>query len=402
MTGASGVGQSRPGDLSEPLPLRIVGILMLAPFAFATGAYVFAGLLEPMAADFGVSVAAAAQLQTAFAIACAIGGPILAIGTARLDRRRTLVCVLLLLTLANAVSALTTSFPMLVAVRIAAGFIGALALPVASAIAVMAVAPQRRPAALAAIIGGTTLAFLIGIPLGSVIGGRYGWPASFWFASGLCFAVAALVAAFISRSAAPPAPPPGAIRAVLRWPATGLLAITLAGFTATFATVGLIGPVVTRLTGLTGAGIGPMQALVGVGGLFGLALGARLAARRGRPFLRLMGGILGAQALFSIGMGTGIAGIGGIILCAMGIFFGSVCLFAIAPIVQIRLAAIAGPAAAIAFAFNGSMIFLGQGLGTALGGAVTSTTDLWAVGVAGSAIACLGLMLAGSNPGGQR
>ena len=52
MTGASGVGQSRPGDLSEPLPLRIVGILMLAPFAFATGAYVFAGLLEPMAADW--------------------------------------------------------------------------------------------------------------------------------------------------------------------------------------------------------------------------------------------------------------------------------------------------------------------------------------------------------------
>ncbi|MGH1413545.1 MAG: hypothetical protein ACRBB0_08625 [Pelagimonas sp.] len=37
-------------------------ILMLAPFAFGTGAYLVSGLLEPMATELGVSVASVGQL----------------------------------------------------------------------------------------------------------------------------------------------------------------------------------------------------------------------------------------------------------------------------------------------------------------------------------------------------
>lgn len=46
-------------------------VLTLAALAFASGAYVFSGLLDPMAADLGVSVGAVGQLQTAFIIAAA-------------------------------------------------------------------------------------------------------------------------------------------------------------------------------------------------------------------------------------------------------------------------------------------------------------------------------------------
>lgn len=49
--------------------------LMLCPFCFTMGAFVFSGLLDPMARDLGVSVSTVATLQSAFAIACALCGP---------------------------------------------------------------------------------------------------------------------------------------------------------------------------------------------------------------------------------------------------------------------------------------------------------------------------------------
>lgn len=370
---------------------------MLAPFAFATGAYVFAGLLEPMSADMGVTVAATAQLQTAFTISCAVGGPLLALGTAGLDRRKLLLGVLAFLALGNALSAILSGFGALMVVRIATGFIGALTLPVASAMAVMLIAPEKRAIALAAILSGNSLAFLIGIPVGSLIGASFGWAASFWFAAYLCLIVAALIATNVPATDAPPRPPKGAIRTVLRWPLTGLMGVTLLTFTATFATVGLIGPVVTASTGLTGASIGWMQALIGIGSIIGLALGARLQRTVAHPLPMLLAGILVTQLIYTYTMLFSASGANGITLTAIAISVGAACLFACAPIIQTRLAEAAGPAATLAFAFNGSMIFLGQGLGTAIGGSITALHGLWTVGLAGAAIALLGVMLATRN-----
>jgi len=48
--------------------------LLLGSLAFSTGAFVFGGLLSPMAGRLGVSVNAVAQLRTAFAIGCTVGG----------------------------------------------------------------------------------------------------------------------------------------------------------------------------------------------------------------------------------------------------------------------------------------------------------------------------------------
>lgn len=372
-------------------------ILMLAPFAFATGAYVFAGLLDPMAADLDVSVAAVGQLQTAFTIACAIGGPVLAILTSGWARKTLLIAVLVVLAALNALSAVVTVFEPLIMVRIAAGFLGALTLPVASAIAIGIVGPEKRAAALAAVLAGNSVAFLVGIPLGSFVGATFGWPTSFWLAAGLCAVVALLVVALIPATLAPPPPPPGAFKSVLRWPVTGLLGVTFLVFTATFSTVGFIGPVVTDLTGFTGATIGLMQALIGVGSIIGLIVGARLAGSSGRPLLGLLVIVLATQVLYSFGMHSLSGGASGLLAGVVAIAVGAAALFACAPIIQNRLAIAAGPAATLAFALNGSMIFAGQGVGTALGGITTSTFGLSWVGVAGAIIAAVGAFLASRN-----
>ncbi len=367
---------------------------MMAPFAFATGAYVFAGLLEPMSEDLGVSIPVVGQLQSAFAIASAIGGPILAVLTNRFERKKLLVIVLLTMAVANAASALATSFPVLAIARATAGLIGALTLPVALAIAVSLVAPERKAAAIAVVFAGTALAFLVGIPLGSVVGAAYGWPASFWLATGLALAAALGIGLLIPETSSPPPPPEGALAAATRAPAKGLLALTFLSFLAAFVSVAFIGPLVTALTGLEGGGIGVMQLFIGVGGLVGLVVGARLSATMGlRALTPLMLTVMVSQAGFTVGqlvnLGSGLS----IVFTAVTIGVGAGALFALSPIIQAALADIAGAAATVAFALNGSVVFFGQGLGAVVGGGVIDQTGLLWTGLTGATIALMALGL---------
>ena len=219
------------------------------------------------------------------------------------ERKRLLVVVLFGLAIANAASAMAGLFPTLVVARIAAGLVGALTLPVASAIAVSLVGPEKRAAALAVVFAGMSLAFLIGIPLGSVVGAAYGWPASFWLATLLALFAAGASAVAIPKIGKLPAPPEGAFQAAIRPPARSLLAVTFISFVATFASVAFIGPLVTALTGLEGGDIGWMQLFIGIGSLVGLALGVRLAASHGlRALTPLMLVVTVTQAMFTLGL----------------------------------------------------------------------------------------------------
>jgi DHA1 family inner membrane transport protein len=369
-------------------------VLMLAPFAFGTGAYVFMGLLEPMALDLDVSVPVVGQLQSAFAIASALGGPALAIITNDYERKRLLIVVLLGLAAANAASAMADVFSMLVVARIAAGLVGALTLPVASAIAVTLVGPKRRPLALAAVFAGMSLAFLLGIPFGSFVGGAYGWPASFWLATGLATFAAISTLFLVPTIGRLPAPPEGAFRAATKPPAKSLLMVTFMSFLATFTTVAFIGPLVTALTELRGGDIGLMQLFIGLGSIVGLVFGVRLARGFGlRALTPLMSVVAVTQVLFTVGLVADLPAFGGMILTALIIGSGAAALFALAPIVQSALAEIAGPAATVAFALNGSVVFFGQGLGAVVGGGVIAELSLTWTGLVGGAFALATLAL---------
>lgn len=367
--------------------------LALAPFAFGTSAFVFVGLLEPMAESLEVSVPVAAQLQTAFAIASAVGGPVCARLTASLDRKRVLSTVLAVLVAMNAASALAPGFSSLIALRIVGGFIAAMTLPVASTIAVGTVPPERRAGVIAMVLAGYTLAFLLGMPLGSVLGDVYGWRASFWFAAGLSALAFGVIGIFAPTGAGTSAGPGGSFRAALRGDNTMMLALTFLTFVATFTTVAFIGPVITRTTGLQGAAVGAVQSAVGVGSLLGLPLGARMARWPVRSSLTLLiAGVAVAQLLFWVGLSVSL-GQAAIPVQVLTIMIGSASLFATSPVIQVRLAESAGPAATLAFALNGTMIFLAQGAGAALGGAVVSQLSFPSIGIAGAIVAILALVV---------
>ncbi|SEK92225.1 MFS transporter, DHA1 family, putative efflux transporter [Paenibacillus sp. cl141a] len=69
-------------------------ILAIVSFLVGTSEFVIAGILDMLASDIGVSVAAAEQLITVYSLSYAIGTPILIALTAKMDRRKLMLSAL--------------------------------------------------------------------------------------------------------------------------------------------------------------------------------------------------------------------------------------------------------------------------------------------------------------------
>lgn len=368
-----------------------VAVLALATFASGTEAYVYAGLLSDVARDLHVDIGRAGLLATAFAVTYAVLAPPLASLTARLPRRGTLTIELAVIGLINLAAALASSFASLLASRVACGAVAALVGPSASAAAAALVPAEQRGRAMATVAAGMSLAFTLGVPLGSAVGGAFGWRATFVFAGLLLLACAAAI-----RLVLPSVPATdraglatlGVAGDAAVWPR---LLLTALAFAASFSSVAYLGPVANAVAGAQGFGVGLFQACIGLGSIVGVVAGGRLAdrPRRERYLPRLLSvvvltqlGYVAAQSL-SIPVGTASA------LLAVSIFTGACMLFAAMPIVQVGLVAAAPDRRNVVLALNGSMVFLGQGLGAAIGGVVISVDRLAHTGFAGAVVAAV-------------
>lgn len=381
-------------NVAAPVASRIP-VLAAASFATATQSFVFAALLGEMAADLDVPLAQAGQLATAFALTFGLSAPVVAAALARFERRSVMVGSLLVLAALNLLIVLVTAFPMLLGLRAAAGIAAGGVIPAATAAAFALAPPAQRGKAVAMVIGGTTAAFLLGIPLGAVVGQFFGWRGCFAFAGTIAIGAALTIRLLVPPVRGDRGGVAGGL-AALRIPGVvPSLALNFATFTAVFAVAAYIGPVSTRVSGLTGSGVGAMQALVGVASLAALPVGARLADRGGRAAVLLPVGVLAANLLYIIllaGMadGSGVA----LPLQALAVLVSAGCLFAQSPVVASRLAMLAPEARGFVMACNASSIFLGQAGGAALGGLGIAMMGLPGAGVAGALAAIPAALLA--------
>lgn len=364
-----------------------VWILALSTFAFGSGALIFTGLLEQLASDLGVSTAAAGQLQTAYVLTSALSGPPLAFLSARLERRSVLMGALVGAIVLNLLCMASQSLASLLILRCILGATAALAGPAAASAAGALAPPERRGAAMALVGGGMTLAFLMGIPLGTVVGSAFGWRAAFALSAGLAALALAGIALALPRVPAGPAPTGARASPLALAP---LYAATFLSFAGNMTITTYIAPILRLQTGVTGSGVALFQMMVGLGSLCGLNLGARAAdSRRGRlgVALAFMGLALAALMHLTELVGGAPAGWPTYVVVAATLFLGSTALFSIMPVVQSRLVAAAPAAAAFALSINQSGASLGQASGGALGGLLLGLFDARALPVAAAAIA---------------
>jgi MFS transporter, DHA1 family, inner membrane transport protein len=153
---------------------RLLYLFALCNLVIGTGAFVISGILAPIGADLNISVAAAGQAMTAYALATAVLAPIALIATGKWPRRRALCFAMLVFAAGNALCAVAPTFTVLLLGRVLMG-IGAMFTPIAAGIAVALVEPARRGRALSLVFLGMSLSYVIGVPLGAWLGLRYGW-----------------------------------------------------------------------------------------------------------------------------------------------------------------------------------------------------------------------------------
>jgi DHA1 family inner membrane transport protein len=269
-----------------PLPLVALGI---AAFAVGTTEFAVAGLLPSIATDVGVSVPKAGLLVTAYAIGVAVGGPFLAIVTTALPRKPLLMAVMAVFVAGNVLCAVAPSFWLLVAARLLISFSHGLFFGVATVLATRLVREDRRSSAIAVVMGGVSLASLLGVPGGTAIGHAFGWRTSFGIIACLSLLAALILAATLPstrKDLTQPAPSVGHELRVVRRHQVFLSyvmgAVTLIGDFALFT---YIVPVLTEVTGVPSEAIPAMLLLFGLGGTLGTVIGGRLGDWKLLPVL---------------------------------------------------------------------------------------------------------------------
>ncbi|HLW91778.1 MAG TPA: MFS transporter, partial [Roseiarcus sp.] len=153
--------------------------LVMSAFAIGTETFMITGVLPTIAADLGVSSAAAGSLVTIFALAYAFGSPLLAVVTAGIERKRLLLLAIGAFALANFLAALAPSFLWLAAARVLLALTAGTFMPAATAFATAAHEPTRRGRAVALIYSGMTLATVVGVPVGTFIAAAASWRMTF-------------------------------------------------------------------------------------------------------------------------------------------------------------------------------------------------------------------------------
>ncbi|ATA21090.1 putative MFS family arabinose efflux permease [Gibbsiella quercinecans] len=273
------------------------GIYALAIGAFAIGVaeFIVVGVLPAIAAEFSVPLASAGGLVGLYAFALAIGTPLVVLALARLPRKTVLLGLVALFLAGNLLSALSASYPMLLAGRsitaVAHGSFFAIGATIAARLA-----PEGQASrAIAVMFAGLNLAMVVGVPLGSFIGNSFGWRLPF-FAVALLAGLAWLAAA----RWVPNLPTLAAARgreqlAALRQPAVlAMMSITALGFGASFAAFTFITPILVDISGFSLHSASLLLVVFGAATLVGNLLGGRLAASLGWPLAlrRMFAGLL--------------------------------------------------------------------------------------------------------------
>src|SRR4030095_4360649 len=168
-----------------PVSLNSLVWLALGAFAIGTEGFMIAGLLPVLARDLKVGLAAAGHLVTAFSLTYAIGAPVMAVLTAGLERRRVVTVAMGGFAVANLLAALAPGYFGLLGARLLLALSAASFMPAARGYAATLSGPERRGRALSIVTNGLTLAIIAGVPLGVLVGDRFGWRAPFVGVAGL-------------------------------------------------------------------------------------------------------------------------------------------------------------------------------------------------------------------------
>ncbi|WP_280857302.1 MULTISPECIES: MFS transporter [unclassified Streptomyces] len=302
------------------------GLVALAVGGFGIGLteFLIAGLLPQVAAGFAVSEAAAGRLISGYAVSVAVGAIALTAATARLPRKHVLVGLVVLFVLGNLLSAIAPSYPVMLLGRIVAALCHGSFFGIGSLVARSLVAPERASRAVAVMFAGLTVANVLGVPFGALVGERWGWRAAFWAVTVIGLLALVGIVAFVPSHVGqtPPTVPTG-LRAQLGAFRSGQVWLTLVatalGYGGMFGAFSYIAYTFTEVTGFSSADVAWLLMVYGVGLVVGNLIGGRAADHdRDRALVLALVGLTVTLVVFGLLATSATASV--VLVFLMGVF----------------------------------------------------------------------------------
>lgn len=373
------------------------GVLSLAVAAFAIGVteFIVVGILPSIAKDLHISIESAGSLVSLYALALAIGTPLLVIALSRLPRKLALLGLMTVFLAGNLLAALSHTFELLLAGRVITAIAHGTFFAIGATVAANLVPKAQAGRAISVMFAGLTLAMVIGVPLGSFLGNLMGWRLPFFAVAALAALGLAAMARWLPMGLAQGAGGKAAtqLAALGSGPILTMMAVTVFGFGSSFAAFTFITPILTDITGFSATMASALLIVFGAATFVGNLAGGYLTSHYGwQKALRVMLLLLAAT---QVGVALAISSqpMMVVMLFVWGMFA-----FGLTPALQAGMLATAErytpKAVDFASGLNISAFNLGISLGSMLGALMVSrqlmASSPWA-GVAASLLALLPL-----------
>lgn len=360
--------------------LPLLGLTFSA-FIFNTSEFVPIGLLTDIANDFQITEAHAGLLITIYAWVVALASLPLMLLISKVEFKRLLLFVVALFALSHILSSVSSNYMTLMVSRIGVACSHAIFWSIASPLAVKVAPEGKRSLALSFIVTGTSIAMIVGLPLGRIVGLFLGWRMTF-----LCIAVLAALVFVFMAIVFPKVPNqnPVSLRnlpGLVKTPAlTGIYILTVVAITGHYTGYSYIEPFMAQVAHLRESTITFALMLFGLAGIVGSILFSKKYDKHPVAFINVaVYGIVAFLYLLqpaSISMGSTllVCVLWGIAITAFNLVF------------QALIIQFAPQATSIAMSIYSGIFNVGIGSGALIGGYTCTYLSLGWIGYIGGTI----------------
>lgn len=364
-----------------------VALFCLTAGAFAIGMteFVIMGLLPNVASDLKVTIPQAGQLITGYALGVAVGAPLLTIATNRVAQKQLLCLLMAIFIIGNLVAAIAPNYNVLMISRLVTALAHGTFLGTGSLIAARLVRPDKRAGAVSLVLAGLTIANIIGVPFGTLIGQQLGWRSSFGAITVMGVISLIGIIWLIPKIHQTEQPSLGKeVRSLFHPQVLLILATGAFGCCSLFTVFTYITPMLTDVTGFQESNVTWILVMYGIGVTLGNLIGGRLADWKLMPSVITIFGLLSVLLFILSGV------LHWPVLTLIVIFLWGMAAFGIMPGIQLRIMNLAHEAPRLAATSSHSALNLGNAAGAFIGGVVITHAGLVYVPLVGGVLAAIG------------